>query len=63
MSSDDILIGLAFVAIFEGLVLALAPSRFGELLRQIDEIPVDTRRLIGASVAAAGALILWLLKG
>ncbi len=62
MTTEDIIFGLAFVAIVEGLVLALAPSRFGEMLRKLDDIPLETRRMLGLSVVAFGILVLWFLR-
>ncbi|QHQ37319.1 DUF2065 family protein [Algicella marina] len=60
---EDVIFGVAFVAIVEGLVLALAPFRIGDILRKLDEIPLDTRRLIGLGVAAVGVSIVWFLRG
>ncbi|MFN3144418.1 MAG: DUF2065 family protein [Paracoccaceae bacterium] len=40
-----ILLAIGLVAIVEGLVFALAPSRLEDLMRVIADMPVETRRL------------------
>lgn len=53
------LLALGLIFIIEGLVLALAPSFYEEILRWIAALPVETRRLIGALAITSGALLLW----
>ena len=60
---DLILLGLGLVLVFEGLVLALLPNRLEELIRLIDEMPVETRRLMGLVAVAAGVFLVWLTQG
>ena len=55
-----ILLGVGLVLAFEGLVLALLPSRLEEIVRMIEEMPVDTRRLLGLGAVALGVLLIWL---
>jgi len=59
---DDLLFGLGFVAVIEGLVLALAPGRFGDIIRMLDEIPRETLRQIGLGVIALGVVLLWMAR-
>ena len=40
-----------------GLVFALAPSRLEDLLRLMQSIPVETRRLIGLGAMTLGAVL------
>lgn len=49
-----------FVLVFEGLVFALAPTRLEDLIRILDTLSVDTRRMIGLAGLAVGVLLLWL---
>lgn len=49
--------GLGMVLVIEGLVFALAPSRFEDLLRVLQQIPEQTRRLIGFCAVAMGAVL------
>ncbi len=60
---DLILLGLGLVLVFEGLVLALLPNRLEELIRMLDEIPLDTRRTMGLAAVAAGIFLIWLTRG
>lgn len=57
-----ILLGLGMVAVIEGLVLALAPLRFEDLVKIIAEIPPETRRWIGVGFAVFGVLLIWIAK-
>ncbi len=60
---DDLLLGLGLVAIVEGLVLALAPSRLREVLELIERLNVENRRLIGLLAVTAGVGLVWLARG
>lgn len=57
------LIALGGVLVFEGLVLALAPSRIEDMLRLIAGLPVETRRVLGLGALACGVILIWLSKG
>lgn len=63
MSSSDILLGLGFVAVIEGLVLALAPTRLDDLLSQLQKIPVEARRWGGLCIVVFGVFLVWLARG
>lgn len=58
----DILTGLGLVAVLEGLVFALAPLRFEELLEMLSRMPVETRRMIGLLAITIGVLLVWLAR-
>ncbi|MEM7723542.1 MAG: DUF2065 domain-containing protein [Pseudomonadota bacterium] len=63
MTLSTLLLGLGMVLVFEGLVFALAPSRFEDMLRLIQQVPVETRRLIGLAAIAFGAvLVSWAIS-
>ncbi|HID05717.1 MAG TPA: DUF2065 domain-containing protein [Armatimonadetes bacterium] len=55
-----IALGFGLVLIFEGLVFALAPSRLDELVRAINALSRDQRRMIGIVALALGVLLVWL---
>ena len=57
-----VFLAIGFVLVFEGLVLALAPSRLEEALRLLATLPVDRRRLIGLGALAAGVAVLWVAR-
>lgn len=59
---SDLLFGLGFLAVVEGLVLALAPGRFGDLIRMLDEMPRDRLRQMGLLVIGLGVVLLWLAR-
>lgn len=58
-----LLVALAGALIFEGLVLALAPSRIDDALRLLAKLPVQSRRTIGLAGLAAGVILLWIATG
>ena len=58
----DLLTGLGLVAVIEGLVLALAPLRFEEILEMFRKMPVETRRMIGLVSVAIGVALVWLAR-
>ena len=58
----DILLGLGLVAVIEGLVLALAPLRFEDILKAMGELSRDQRRTIGVATVAVGVVVVWAAK-
>ncbi len=58
----DLLLGFGLVAVIEGLVLALAPLRFEDLLRAMGELSPDQRRILGVAVVAVGVALVWVAK-
>ena len=54
-----VLLALGLVAVMEGLVLALAPSRIEDVLEALRNMPVEARRLIGLVAVAAGVALIW----
>lgn len=60
MSTFIIAIGL--VAVIEGLVLVLAPSRFEELVRALEAMSLEQRRMLGLAFVAIGVTIIWTVK-
>jgi uncharacterized protein YjeT (DUF2065 family) len=59
-----IVLAFGLVAVAEGLVLALAPSRVEQVLAMMASLSIETRRLIGLVSMALGAtliaLVLWI---
>ncbi len=60
---EFILLGLGLVLVFEGLVLALLPNRLEEIIRIIENMPIETRRMIGLGAVAIGVFLVWLTRG
>jgi len=59
----DLLFGLGFVAIVEGLVLALAPSRLEQVLETLRQIGPEKTRTFGLAIISGGVLLIWLAQG
>ena len=57
---EAVLLGLGLVAIIEGLVLALAPSRLRDVLEMIERMEPEQRRTIGLTVVALGVVLVWI---
>ena len=55
-----LLTGIGMVLVIEGLVLALMPSRFEEILRALEALGPERRRAFGMLAAVTGTLLLWL---
>ena len=58
----DIVTILGCVAVLEGLVLALAPSRFEDLVNWLSRLDLFARRQIGLLVVATGVILVWVAK-
>jgi uncharacterized protein len=59
---EDLLFGLGFVAIVEGLLLALAPGRVREALETIARMDGEHRRLVGLLAMTGGIALVWLAR-
>ncbi|SIO03532.1 DUF2065 family protein [Vannielia litorea] len=53
------LFALGAICLVEGLVLALAPSLYEDILRWVVSLPLEARRTLGLLALTAGALLLW----
>ena len=53
---------LGCVAVLEGLVLALAPSRFEDLVKWLGKLDISSRRNIGLLIVALGVFLVWVSK-
>ena len=62
MTLSDIILAFGLMAVMEGLVLALAPLRFEELLKALSQISHQQRRSIGLGIAALGVVLVWIAK-
>lgn len=60
---SDILTGLAFFLVIEGLVYALAPRFLVEMARLLPSIPEGQLRRAGLGAIAAGVGLVWLIRG
>ncbi len=60
---NDLLFGLGMVAIVEGLILALAPGRLGQLLATLETLGPDRLRQAGLLAISLGVLLVWVVRG
>ena len=59
---SEFIFALGLVAVIEGLVLVLAPSRFEDLVKALESMPHDKRRMLGLLFVAIGVAIVWAVK-
>ena len=60
---SDLAVGLGLVLVIEGLLWALAPHLGRRLLEAASETPEGQLRTAGWVAVAAGALVVWLVRG
>jgi uncharacterized protein YjeT (DUF2065 family) len=58
----DLLLALGFVAIVEGLALALAPSHLRAALEMITRMEPERRRTLGLLAVTVGVTLVWLAR-
>ena len=61
MGLTELLIGLAFLLIFEGLLPFISPQRFKKALLQLEGLGEGVVRVMGFILLMSGALILYLI--
>lgn len=59
---DDLLLGLGFVAVVEGLALALMPGRVEQMLELARAVGPDRLRTAGTAAIAIGVGLVWLAR-
>ena len=59
---EQLLVGLGFVAIVEGLVLALAPGQLRDALEAIARLDPERRRLVGLLAVTLGIALVWVAR-
>jgi len=62
VSWEVFLTALGLMAVFEGLVFALAPLHFEDILDALRRMPVATRRMIGLSIIALGVAMILIAR-
>ena len=63
ITMNDVLIGLAFVFVIEGLIYALFPGGAKKMAAQMQNIPESSLRVAGVVALAIGVGGVWLLRG
>jgi uncharacterized protein YjeT (DUF2065 family) len=59
---SEFIFALGLVAVIEGLVLVLVPSRFEDLVRALESMSHDRRRMLGLLFVAIGVATVWAVK-
>ncbi len=60
--TGDLLLGLGFVAIVEGLVLALVPGHLERALAFVTAMEPERRRILGLLAVTVGVGLVWLAR-
>jgi uncharacterized protein len=58
----DLLLGVGFVAIVEGLVLALVPGHLERALALVIALEPDRRRTLGLLAVTVGVALVWVAR-
>jgi len=59
----DLVTALGLVLVIEGVLLALFPDRMKRMVAEILNRPTQVLRAGGLAAAAAGVVIVWLVRG
>ena len=59
---SEFIFALGLVAVIEGLVLVLAPSRFEDLVKALESMSHEKRRMLGLVFVAIGVATVWAVK-
>ncbi len=59
----DFLVALGLVFAFEGLIFAAFPTKAKQAVTHVLETPDGVLRVIGIVSAAAGVVLIWLVRG
>lgn len=59
---SELVTAIGLVLIIEGLVYAVLPGRFKEVMARLDQVPDETLRMGGVVAVALGVAIVWLAR-
>ena len=59
---QELILALGLMAVIEGLVLALAPLRFEQILEMLRDMSLQARRNLGLAIIAGGVVLVWVAK-
>jgi uncharacterized protein len=60
---SNLAVAFGLVLVIEGMLWALAPGLGRKFLEATAEMPESTLRMVGAMAAAAGVLLVWIVRG
>ena len=58
----DLLFAVGMVAVFEGLVLALAPGHLRRAIEVIEALGAERARMLGLAVVGFGVVLVWIAR-
>jgi uncharacterized protein YjeT (DUF2065 family) len=59
---DELLVAIALVLVFEGIIPFLAPDKFRQALAQLTQMPDQVLRMIGLASMTVGIIFLYILR-
>ena len=59
----ELLIGIGLLFFIEGMLYALFPSKMKNMLKVIENLPINQLRISGLLFALIGFIIVWYFKG
>lgn len=59
---DELLVAIALVLVFEGIIPFLAPDKFRQALAQLTQMPDQVLRIIGLASMTLGIVFLYILR-
>ncbi len=59
---NELLVAIALVLVFEGIIPFLAPDKFRQALMQLVQMPDQVLRIIGLASMATGIIFLYILR-
>jgi uncharacterized protein YjeT (DUF2065 family) len=60
---SNLAVAFGLVLVIEGMLWALAPGLGRKFLEATAEMPESILRMVGAMAAAAGVLLVWIVRG
>ena len=59
---NELLVAIALVLVFEGIIPFLAPDKFRQALAQLTQMPDQVLRIIGLASMTLGIVFLYILR-
>ncbi len=59
---NELLVAIALVLVFEGIIPFLAPDKFRQALTQLTQMPDQVLRIIGLASMTLGIIFLYILR-
>lgn len=59
---NELLVAIALVLVFEGIIPFLAPDKFRQALAQLTQMPDQVLRMIGLASMTLGIVLLYILR-